>query len=147
MNDRSLVIDINYNVINASQLTNGQLVIVWAVLDAASNKISLQIQSKVSSPTGVEETPIVANDFILEQNYPNPFNPSTTIRYSIHKEALVSLKVYSSIGVEVVTLVNEIRQPGNYDVTFDAAKLSSGVYFYRIQMGSFIQTKKMILMK
>jgi len=87
------------------------------------------------------------SDYNLEQNYPNPFNPTTTIRYSIPKEGLVTLKVYNLIGEEVATLVNEINQPGNYDVTFDAAKLSSGVYFYRLQAGSFIEIKKFLLMK
>lgn len=85
--------------------------------------------------------------YSIEQNYPNPFNPATTIRYSIPKEGLVSLKVYDLIGEEVATLVNEIKQPGNYAVTFDAKNLSSGVYFYKMQAGSFIETKKFLLMK
>jgi hypothetical protein len=147
INNETVVIDINYNVINANQLTNGQHVIVWAVLDASSNKTSLQIQSKVSSPTGVEETPIVANNFNLEQNYPNPVNPATTIRYSIPKEGLVSLKVYNLIGEEIVTLVNEIKQIGSYDIIFNSTNLSSGTYFYRLLAGSFVETKKMVLMK
>ncbi len=85
--------------------------------------------------------------YSIEQNYPNPFNPATTIRYSIPNEGLVSLKVYDLIGEEVATLVNEIKQPGNYAVTFDAKNLSSGVYFYKMQAGSFIETKKFLLMK
>ncbi len=90
--------------------------------------------------------------FTLEQNYPNPFNPSTKIKYSISNEGtslmkFVQLKVYDILGREVATLVNKEQPPGNYQVSFDGSKLSSGVYYYRIQAGNFIQTKKMILMK
>jgi photosystem II stability/assembly factor-like uncharacterized protein len=86
-------------------------------------------------------------DYSIEQNYPNPFNPATTIRYSIPKEGLVSLKIYNIIGEEVTSLVDEIKQAGNYDVTFDAKNLSSGVYFYRLQAGSFTEIKKMVLLR
>lgn len=85
--------------------------------------------------------------YSIEQNYPNPFNPVTTIRYSIPKDVMVSLKVYNIMGEEVATLVNEIKQPGNYDAMFDAAKFSSGTYFYRLSAGSFTEVKKMILLK
>jgi photosystem II stability/assembly factor-like uncharacterized protein len=93
--------------------------------------------------------------FALEQNYPNPFNPSTTIRYSIptviasetKQPLFVSLKVYDVLGNEVTTLVNEEKPAGSYEVNFDASGLSSGIYFYKLQAGSFIETKKMILMK
>lgn len=70
INNQTVVIDNNYNLINVNQLTNGQQVIVWAIVDASSNKSALQIQSKVTSPTGVEESPLVVDEFILEQNYP-----------------------------------------------------------------------------
>jgi len=88
--------------------------------------------------------------FVLEQNYPNPFNPSTTISYQIPTASNVSLKVYDVLGNEVITLVNEFKQAGSYDVTFDAAQKSlnaSGVYFYELKAGSFIQTRKMILLQ
>jgi hypothetical protein len=81
------------------------------------------------------------------QNYPNPFNPTTSINYSIPKASSVSLKVYDIIGNEVATLVNEFKNPGNYLVQFDASKLSSGVYFYRIQADDFTSTKKLLLLK
>lgn len=86
-------------------------------------------------------------DYNLFQNYPNPFNPSTTIRYSLTKPDLVRIKIYDILGREVKTLVNEIKQVGTYEVQFNAAGLASGIYFYRIESGSFIQTKKMILLK
>ncbi len=83
----------------------------------------------------------------LSQNYPNPFNPVTTINYSISSNGNVQLKVYDILGREVATLVNETKVPGNYKVNFNASNLASGVYFYRLQTGSFVQTKKMVLMK
>jgi hypothetical protein len=92
--------------------------------------------------------------YSLEQNYPNPFNPSTKIRYSIPsvtlsgvEGSLVTLKVYDVLGNEVVTLVNEEKPVGNYEVEFNASGFASGIYFYRIQAGSFVQSKKMILIK
>jgi hypothetical protein len=92
--------------------------------------------------------------YSLEQNYPNPFNPSTKIRYSIPsvtpsgvEGSLVTLKVYDVLGNEVVTLVNEEKPVGNYEVEFNASGFASGIYFYKLQAGSFNQVKKMILMK
>jgi hypothetical protein len=83
----------------------------------------------------------------LHQNYPNPFNPSTLISYQIPAAGKVTLKVYDVLGREVATLVNEVENPGNYKVRFDASKLTSGIYFYRINAGGSTQLKKMILMK
>jgi 1,4-alpha-glucan branching enzyme len=85
-------------------------------------------------------------EYDLDQNYPNPFNPSTTIRYSITNSDLVRIKVYDILGREVKVLVNEIKQPGTYEVQFDATGLASGIYLYKIESGSFVQTKKMILL-
>ena len=89
----------------------------------------------------------VPTQFNLSQNYPNPFNPVTTIEYSIPNDGLVTLKVYNIVGEEVVTLVDEIRQPGNYDISFEASNLSSGVYFYKLKAGNFSLVKKMIINK
>jgi photosystem II stability/assembly factor-like uncharacterized protein len=85
--------------------------------------------------------------FNLSQNYPNPFNPTTTINYSLPSDSKVSVKVYDVLGKEVATLVNETKSAGNYQVNFDASKLASGVYIYKIQAGNFIATKKLTLMK
>lgn len=85
--------------------------------------------------------------FSLNQNYPNPFNPSTMIEYSIANAGLVQLKVYDVLGREVATLVNQNQNPGSYNVLFNASNLSSGVYFYKIESGSFTQVKRMILVK
>ena len=97
--------------------------------------------------TGVNEQNNLPASFSLRQNYPNPFNPTTTINYSIPKSTYVTKKVYDILGREVTTLVNENKPVGNYSVQFDAGKLVSGVYFYRMDSGSFMQTKKIILIK
>ncbi len=86
-------------------------------------------------------------EYSLEQNYPNPFNPTTTISYSIKKKGLVSLKVFDILGNKVKTIVNEEQESGNYKVQFNAYKIASGIYFYTLQAGEFISTKKMILLK
>ncbi|MGD0591317.1 MAG: T9SS type A sorting domain-containing protein [Bacteroidota bacterium] len=85
--------------------------------------------------------------FSLDQNYPNPFNPSTNFTYELSKAGFVSVKVYDLLGREVATLVNEFKQAGSYPATWNAASFGSGVYFYKMQSGSFTATKKMILMK
>jgi ligand-binding sensor domain-containing protein len=86
-------------------------------------------------------------DFSLSQNFPNPFNPSTTISWQSPVSSHQSLKIFDILGNEVASLVNEFRNAGSYEVDFDASALSSGVYFYKLQAGDFLQTKKMILIK
>ncbi len=83
----------------------------------------------------------------LGQNYPNPFNPSTTIEYSVPKDAAVTLKIYDVLGKEVATLVNEQKPTGTYIVNWNASNFSSGLYFYKLTAGEFTQTKKMFLVK
>ncbi len=87
------------------------------------------------------------SEFLLQQNSPNPFNPSTTIRYEITDEGFVSLTVFDNLGREVAELYNGYRKPGVYEATFNAGKLSSGLYFYKIKAGSFMSIKKMLLLK
>jgi len=83
----------------------------------------------------------------LVQNYPNPFNPTTTIKYQIPELSLVTIKVYDVLGNEIATLVNQEKPIGSYEVKFNAIGIPSGIYFYRIQAGSFVETKKMLLLK
>ena len=85
--------------------------------------------------------------YLLEQNYPNPFNSSTTIQYSIPERSNVTIKVFDLLGREVAILVNEEKQAAVYNVNFNGGGLASGVYFYRIETGNFVEVKKMILMK
>jgi hypothetical protein len=101
--------------------------------------------------TGVPRTGNTPKGYALSQNYPNPFNPSTRIQYTIESAGLVSLKVYDMLGREVATLVNGRQEAGTYTVQFGinngTSGLSSGMYFYRLNVGSFISTKKLVLMK
>ncbi len=99
-------------------------------------------------PVGVAQNPNdVPAQFGLEQNYPNPFNPSTQLRFTIAELRFVTLKVYDVLGREISTLVNERKSPGTYEVQFNANSLPSGVYFYRLEAGSFVETKKLTLVR
>ncbi|MEZ4689909.1 MAG: T9SS type A sorting domain-containing protein [Ignavibacteria bacterium] len=89
----------------------------------------------------------VPDKFYLSQNYPNPFNPSTNLGFGILELGFVSLIVYDSQGKEVVTLINENKSPGYYNVQFDGSSLSSGIYFYRLESNGFVQTKRMMMVK
>ncbi len=93
------------------------------------------------------EVEIIPTEFALYQNYPNPFNPSTKIRYQLPQESKVIIKIYDMLGSEVITLLNEQKEPGVYEVDFNASHLSSGTYIYRLVAGSFVVTRKMLLMK
>jgi hypothetical protein len=89
----------------------------------------------------------IPDKYSLSQNYPNPFNPSTTIKYSVPEQSFVKIKVFNLLGQEIAELVNKELQTGNYEVTFNASSLPSGVYFYRLEADNFVQTNKMILIK
>jgi len=104
----------------------------------------------------IVEVEITPKNFSLEQNYPNPFNPSTTISYQLPKAGNVTLKVFDVLGREVATLVDEYRNAGSYNVQFTMnnlpavrqdVQLSSGIYFYQLKTGDFVETKKMLLIK
>jgi hypothetical protein len=94
-----------------------------------------------------DNRPHVPSQYILYQNYPNPFNPTTVIAYSLPAPAAVTLKVYDLIGREIKTLVNERQNAGQHSMTFDGSNYPSGVYFYRLQAGTYSQTKKLIELK
>ncbi|HED37130.1 MAG TPA: T9SS type A sorting domain-containing protein [Ignavibacteria bacterium] len=104
-----------------------------------------------STITDVEVYRNLPNQFKLYQNYPNPFNPSTIINYQIPKDGLVSLKIYNVLGKEVETLVSRDQPAGKYQVTFNTSakgfSLPSGIYFYQLQAGNYIETKKMVILK
>ena len=101
----------------------------------------------VQNPSAVNDDEVVANHFELDQNYPNPFNPSTRINYTVPTSSFINLKVYDILGNEVAVLVNEEKPAGNYEINFDASRLTGGVYFYQLTSNSFVDTKKMILLK
>ncbi len=89
----------------------------------------------------------IPEDYHLQQNFPNPFNPSTKIKYSLPRKSTVVVKVYDVLGNEIQTLVSEEKTAGTYEMTWNAASLPSGIYFYQLRAGNIIQTKKMVLMK
>lgn len=101
----------------------------------------------LATSVGGEKVNSVPGVFSLEQNYPNPFNPSTTINYQIPANGTATLKVYNLVGQEVATLVNGAVTPGTYTVKFDGSRLSSGVYFYTLRSGNYVETKKLMLLK
>jgi hypothetical protein len=109
----------------------------------------LEIKNPFTTLTSVEQQTIAqeATSYTLRQNYPNPFNPSTTISFAIPANSFVSLKVYDILGREVTTLVSEQLSAGNHSRQWNAMDMPSGVYFYRLQAGSFTETKKLILLK
>lgn len=118
----------------------------WGVFHDLPVKLIIQ-----KIPVGVRESVYDDFRFTLEQNYPNPFNPSTSISWQSPIGSWQTLKIYDVLGNEVVTLVDEYKQAGSYEVEFQSAvgsrQLASGVYYYRLQVGSFIETKKMILLR
>lgn len=131
--------------VNPSSMAGSKTAIV-----IRSNKIYAFTPGDVTSIN--ENTTALINYFELYQNYPNPFNPSTTIKWQMPETGIVILKIYDVLGNEIATLVNEEKPAGNFEVDFsshsrEGGNLSSGVYFYRLQAGDFIQTKKMLLIK
>ena len=117
-----------------------------------SNRLAVEnyLQKKFNTTvTGIEDSQNknIPEKFTLYQNYPNPFNPATTIKYSIPKASFVTLKVYDILGREINTLVNKEQKVGVYKIQFNSNKLSSGVYFYKITAGNFVNTKKFIILK
>jgi hypothetical protein len=97
--------------------------------------------------TDVEDKDLLPTVFKLEQNYPNPFNPSTIIKFGVPERSNVLIKIYDILGSEVVTLVNEEMEAGWYQKNFDAYSYSSGIYLFRMEAGTYISTKKMMLIK
>ncbi len=123
-------------------------IVVEAAADVNSWKFPYALKLHLTPVTDVNLQNLGSpNTFQLDQNYPNPFNPTTTIKYSIPQQAFVSISVYDLLGREVAVLVKEEKSAGNYSVKFDANNLSSGVYLYKMQAGSFMETKKLILLK
>jgi len=121
--------------------------IFW--LHEENNKTDIWLAKDLFNPVyvSVKDENIEPKSYKLMQNYPNPFNPSTTIQYSIQKESFITLKVYDVLGKQIATLVSERKAAGNYSVDFNSSNLPSGVYFYRMQAGNFVSTKKFVLLK
>jgi|GEM_PF-1729724 len=114
------------------------------------DKLGIFGVGKFSTITDVTENYIIQDNFYLSQNYPNPFNPVTLIKFTIPNSSGINkttLRIFDVLGNEIETLIDEVKSPGTYEVKFDGTKYSSGVYFYKLQCGNFVQVKKMMLMK
>ena len=147
------------DTIYTAQLTNGQY--YWKVkayTSQSSFTFSNVLSFVIDTPTEMYDKENLPTEFYLSQNYPNPFNPNTVFSYQLPVSSDVTLKVYDVLGNEVVTLVNEYKSAGEYEVEFTASDgirdlpagrqgLVSGIYFYQLRAGEFIQAKKMTLIK
>ena len=112
-----------------------------------SNEDIYYARNPLGNPTNITNISGTASKFYLYQNYPNPFNPETKIKFDLRKSSLTIIKIYNSIGQEIQTLVNKQLQPGSYEVEWNASNFPSGIYFYKLISGEFIETKKMFLVK
>lgn len=128
-------------------ISTNRWLIYYISLDNPSDKFFLYIKAAGDSIVGIKVKEIHSTDFILHQNYPNPFNHVSKINYSVILPGKVSIIVYDVVGNEVATLVNEENTSGYYSVDFDGSGLSSGIYFYRMSVNDFSETKKMILLR
>ena len=116
--------------------------------DIGPTPIDVWLIKTAPDPNKVEQNiDMIPLDFSLYQNFPNPFNPSTKIKYSIPQTSNVLIKVFDILGNEIESLVKEEKQTGTYEITWYSEGLPSGVYFYQLKAGDFVETKKMVLMK
>jgi hypothetical protein len=141
-----------FNISNSGLLSD----YVYAIaIDNAGNKwigtwgggLAVYREGGVILDVEKENNKELPTKFVLYQNYPNPFNPATKIKYILPEQSFVSISIYDILGKEIATLVKERKPAGNYELEFNASNLPSGVYFYRMKAGNFVETKKMLLMK
>jgi hypothetical protein len=130
-------------------VSSGRVVDMRSVSEYVYNAVNNETREfRIDAVTGVSEENTIPKSYALYQNYPNPFNPSTTIEFDIPERTNVKLVIiYDILGREVETLIDKELEPGKYKINFTATNLPSGVYFYRLQAGNFIEQKKMILIK
>jgi hypothetical protein len=133
----------------ATGLTNGTPYYFWVkAKDAFCNpRISAVSNFALVTPVIVAQNEKIPIDYALHQNYPNPFNPTTTIKYDLPRNTFVRLIIYDITGREVNTLINEYMSAGYHEISFSSANMASGVYFYKIEAGTFVNQKKMVILK
>lgn len=142
-NGGNIISNSNNNIVS----TVGEAFIGKSSNTVNQNQMGFWYVYQQSTITDVENEETIPTVFKLEQNYPNPFNPSTKIKFAVPEKSNVLIKVYDILGSEVVTLVNQEMDAGWYENNFNAAGLSSGVYLFRMEAGSYVSTKKMILLR
>ncbi len=126
---------------------SGQIVAYAFNLDEPTPSLHAVLLTPTGTTSVALENEPLPPPFRLEQNFPNPFNPTTAIRYQVPQHDVVHLAVYDILGRQVAVLVNELKAPGAYEVKFDAARLATGVYLYRLSTGSLSQTRKLLLLR
>ena len=145
-----------HNWTSAVALQNGDTIVsqiiqvdsvTYVIFDVVPDHGNISIIKSYATGVELQDNLIIPNSSILYQNYPNPFNTTTNIEYQIAYMGFITLKVYDLLGRDVVTLFEGVQQPGSYEAIFNGSKLASGVYLYRLFTGSYVQTKKLILMK
>jgi len=120
---------------------------VWTLAREGNEDDIYFAKGKITVTNIEEEASVIPKQFELMQSYPNPFNPRTTIPFSLPSKSFVSLKVFDALGREMATLVSEELSAGIYSKHWDATSVTSGIYFYRLQAGSFVETRKMLLVR
>lgn len=135
----------NYSRLFSIEISNENKLLYLGVDDALPNKIFI-IKTSYDI-TDIPKEQSIPLQYFLSQNYPNPFNPVTKIQYSLQKSSYVTIKVYDILGNEITTLVDDVKQAGNYNIEFIGNNLSSGIYYYRMQSRNFSETKKFILLQ
>jgi len=135
------------NSFHCTKLKNGSIYTTWSRLDGGRISVWMNILD-FNNPTLIGEDNIFSPlRYSLSQNYPNPFNPTTTISWQSPIDNLVTLRVFDVLGCEVITLVNKFISAGTHSIEFDGTNLPNGIYFYRIKIGNYIETRKLILQK
>jgi len=164
--DTDVLVDLRFETFplqDTMSASYDRLLPVWRTMDNIQRQEhmqgwSLQMQafgktaydSLYSEITGLHEQQeeyLQPGSYILDQNYPNPFNPDTRIEYKIARQNTVNLTVYTALGQKVRILVNRRQEAGIHKVIFDAGDLANGIYYYRLQVGTFVQTRKMVLLR
>ncbi|HSP87640.1 MAG TPA: ASPIC/UnbV domain-containing protein, partial [Ignavibacteriaceae bacterium] len=142
-------LDVHFGLSNAAKIDS--IIIYWPsgisqiITDASINSI---LEVTESGSTRINENSINSlNNFTLEQNYPNPFNPVTNIKYTVPEKSFITIKIFNLLGELKNTLVRDFKDKGDYNIEFNAEEFSSGIYFYVLQVGKFITSKKMVILK
>ena len=142
---------VTYSTLTIAQVSANEFGTYQCQIDSSGDTLYSRpviiTDSRLTAIAEDESPKAVPNDFQLLQNFPNPFNPVTTIRYLLPQQSQVLLVLYDITGRRVKTLVDRVQPPGAYSVQLDASGLSSGIYFYRIQAGTYTQTRKLVVQK